>query len=86
MSSVELCDIIKNELCGVLNREYQKLRSIQYKGEILWKYILVLIIAIFLATILWIFNIPDIYRQIGYFALIIVSIFLIFQIFMLYTK
>jgi hypothetical protein len=84
MSSIDICERVQTELCGVINREYQKLRSTQYKSEIIWKYALVLILAIFLATLLWMFNIPDFYQKIGYGALAIVALFLIYQIITIY--
>ena len=78
--------VVQDELCSVINREYQKLRSTQYKSDVIWKYALVLIVSIFLATILLMFNIPDLYKWIGYGALVLVSIFLIYQIVMIYIK
>lgn len=85
MSSTDISHIIQNEVCGVINREYQKLRTTQYKGEIIWKYALVLILTIFLATLLWMFTIPDIYRLIGYTALALLSIFLFYNILSIYN-
>lgn len=89
MSSRELYNNIQNEVCNVINREYQKLRTTQYKGEIIWKYALVILLALFLATLICIYALPEDYRTIGYGILIaviiIIVIFLLYNMFKIYN-